>query len=210
MKHLIIHSTLVIAMVISGCGDSIEQGRPDGNSLPPRRQPDPQQTQQDDPIKSQEEILSDDDIKRIIRKGVIDADDSSKILRMIKNGDKLPKEIWEIILKETGTMRLLAETLVDGTSLGVNFSKATEKLVKEIVEDPKSYDELIEIFYNKLDLASVRCEWPDGLADEMMESIKKKVYDALAELKKAKDKLDLGLITQEEFNALRAELAAFD
>lgn len=31
--------------------------------------------------------------------------------------------------------------------------------------------------------------------------------EALAELKKAKDKLDLGLITQEEFNALRAELA---
>ena len=69
---------------------------------------------------------------------------------------------------------------------------------------------IYRIFSNKLDLASVRAEWPDGLADEMMESIKKKVDDALAELKKAKDKLDLGLITQDEFNALRAELAAFD
>jgi hypothetical protein len=31
--------------------------------------------------------------------------------------------------------------------------------------------------------------------------------EALAELKKAKDKMDLGLISQEEFNELRAELA---
>jgi hypothetical protein len=32
---------------------------------------------------------------------------------------------------------------------------------------------------------------------------------ALAELKKAKDKLDLGLITQEEFDALKAELSKY-
>ncbi len=32
---------------------------------------------------------------------------------------------------------------------------------------------------------------------------------ALEELKKAKDKLDLGLITQEEFDALRTELAKY-
>jgi hypothetical protein len=31
--------------------------------------------------------------------------------------------------------------------------------------------------------------------------------EALFELKKAKDKLDLGIITQEEFNALRTKLA---
>lgn len=30
---------------------------------------------------------------------------------------------------------------------------------------------------------------------------------ALSELKKAKDKLDLGLITQEEYDAIRAEMA---
>lgn len=33
--------------------------------------------------------------------------------------------------------------------------------------------------------------------------------DALAELKRAKDKLDLGLITQEEFEKLKAELSPF-
>ena len=33
--------------------------------------------------------------------------------------------------------------------------------------------------------------------------------DALAQLKKAKDKLDLGLITQEEFEKLKAELAKY-
>ena len=33
--------------------------------------------------------------------------------------------------------------------------------------------------------------------------------EALSELKKAKDKLDLGLITQDEFNAIKLRLAAF-
>jgi hypothetical protein len=33
--------------------------------------------------------------------------------------------------------------------------------------------------------------------------------DALAQLKKAKDKLDLGLITQEEYDKLKAELTKY-
>jgi len=33
--------------------------------------------------------------------------------------------------------------------------------------------------------------------------------EALSELKKAKDKLDLGLITQEQFDKLKAELSPF-
>jgi hypothetical protein len=33
--------------------------------------------------------------------------------------------------------------------------------------------------------------------------------DALAELKKAKDKLDLGLITQEDYDKLKAELSKY-
>jgi len=33
--------------------------------------------------------------------------------------------------------------------------------------------------------------------------------DALAQLKKGKDKLDLGLITQEEFDKLKAELTKY-
>jgi len=33
--------------------------------------------------------------------------------------------------------------------------------------------------------------------------------EALAELKKAKEKLDLGLITQEEFEKIKAELTPF-
>ena len=33
--------------------------------------------------------------------------------------------------------------------------------------------------------------------------------EALTELKKAKDKLDLGLITQEEFDKLKAELSKY-
>ena len=122
---------------------------------------------------------SDEAVELIVRKGIKNADEYSNIIRMIKNGDELPKEIAEKILKDTGTMRLLANTLVDGTTLGVKFSQAIEKLVKDIVEDSKSYDELIEIFSNKLDEASVRADWPDGLADDMMESIKKKVDDAL-------------------------------
>jgi hypothetical protein len=33
--------------------------------------------------------------------------------------------------------------------------------------------------------------------------------DALAELKKAKDKLDLGLITQEKYDEIKAELVKY-
>ena len=122
---------------------------------------------------------SDDAVELIVRKSVKNADEAADILRRVKNGDELSKELAEKLLKDTGTMRLLANTLIDGTVLGVKFTNSIEKLVKDIVKDPKSYDESIEIFSKKLDDASVKAEWPDGLADEMMESIKKKVDDAL-------------------------------
>ena len=150
MKNILIFSTIVLALVISGCENSNEQGRP-----------------------------SDDAVEQIVKKSVENADEAADIIRRIKNGDELSKELAEKILKDTGTMRLLANTLVDGTSLGVTFSQAIEKLVKTIVADPKSYDDLIEKFSIKLNEVATECEWPNGLADEMMESIKKKVDDAI-------------------------------
>lgn len=122
---------------------------------------------------------SDDAVELIVRKSVKNADEAADILRRVKNGDELSKELAEKLLKDTDTMRLLANTLIDGTVLGVKFTNSIEKLVKDIVKDPKSYDKSIEIFSKKLDDASVMADWPDGLADEMMESIKKKVDDAL-------------------------------
>jgi hypothetical protein len=53
-----------------------------------------------------------------------------------------------------------------------------------------------------------------GLIDDALKNgeLKSKIMsssEALAELKRAKDKLDLGLTTQEEFDALRNKLAPF-
>ena len=125
---------------------------------------------------------SDDAVELMVKNGIKNADEAADILRRIKNGDELTKEIAEKLLKDTGTMRLLANTLVDGTTLGVQFTNSIEKLIKDIVKDRKSYDELLEIFSKKLDEASVKADWPDGLADEMMESVRNKVDDAIGDM----------------------------
>ena len=120
---------------------------------------------------------SDDAVERIVRKGVNNSDEFTEWMRMINDGEELSKEIAEKLLKNTDTMRLLANTLLDGTILGTEFYKSIDKLVKKILEDPNLYDEYIEKFSINLDIASIQSEWPDGLADEMMEFIKKKVDD---------------------------------
>ena len=53
----------------------------------------------------------------------------------------------------------------------------------------------------------LRISLEDALKTKEVKSKIMSSDEALAELKRAKDKLDLGLITQEEFNTLRTELA---
>jgi len=56
-------------------------------------------------------------------------------------------------------------------------------------------------------LSNYTIQFENALSPDEVKGFGMTSDEALAELKKAKDKLDLGIITQEEFNVLRSELA---
>jgi len=56
-------------------------------------------------------------------------------------------------------------------------------------------------------LSNYTIQFENALSTDEVKGFGMTSDEALAELKKAKDKLDLGIITQEEFNVLRSELA---
>jgi len=58
-------------------------------------------------------------------------------------------------------------------------------------------------------LSNYTIQFENALSTGEVKGFGKTSDDALAELKKAKDKLDLGLITQEEFDKLKVELAKY-
>ena len=58
-------------------------------------------------------------------------------------------------------------------------------------------------------LANNTLDFENALANGEVKGFGKTSDEALSELKKAKDKLDLGLITQEEYEKIKAELTPF-
>jgi hypothetical protein len=58
-------------------------------------------------------------------------------------------------------------------------------------------------------LSNYSVQFENALSTGEIKGYGKTSDDALAELKKAKDKLDLGLITQEQFNTLKSELSTY-
>ena len=58
-------------------------------------------------------------------------------------------------------------------------------------------------------LSNYSIQFENALATGEIKGFGKTSDEALTELKKAKDKLDLGLITQEEFDKLKAELSKY-
>ena len=61
----------------------------------------------------------------------------------------------------------------------------------------------------KMDLSNIHVNCEQAIASGELVTTGYTSDKALEELKRAKDKLDLGLITQEEFDSLKAELAKF-
>ncbi len=58
-------------------------------------------------------------------------------------------------------------------------------------------------------LSNYTIQFENALSNGEVKGLGKSSDDALAELKKAKDKLDLGLITQEEYDKLKIELSKY-
>lgn len=58
-------------------------------------------------------------------------------------------------------------------------------------------------------LSNYTVQFENALSTGEIKGFGKTSDDALAELKKAKDKLDLGLITQEQFDTLKSELSTY-
>jgi len=58
-------------------------------------------------------------------------------------------------------------------------------------------------------LSNYSIDFENALSTGEVKGFGKTSDEALAELKKAKDKLDLGLITQEEFDKIKAELSVY-
>lgn len=58
-------------------------------------------------------------------------------------------------------------------------------------------------------LTNYTIDFENALSNGEVKGFGKTSDEALAELKKAKDKLDLGLISQEEYDKVKAELVPF-
>ena len=98
--------------------------------------------------------------------------------------------------------------VVPVTALTAVYS-GTETEIKKIIVGGNKRMGLMVIFKTKgmTGLSNYTIQFENALSTDEVKGFGMTSDEALAELKKAKDKLDLGIITQEEFNVLRSELA---
>jgi|AntRauTorckE5430_2_1112549.scaffolds.fasta_scaffold18798_1 hypothetical protein len=110
----------------------------------------------------------------------------------------MEKDNFTYVVQNVGIDSEPLSNLASGRSVIIKKIKISMRRVTFSTTPPKDF-----IFALKIGLID------DALKNGELKSKIMSSSEALAELKRAKDKLDLGLTTQEEFDALRNKLAPF-
>ena len=162
MKHLIIHSTLVLAMVISGCGDSNEQGRPQGGAI----------------LEGDTSVIDD-----------LSKEKYEDLLRRLESGEyNFSKDDWELLLP---VMDLddFAKKLVDQKILGSRLNFYIEKIINVLKENPGRYDELTKRMDDAIETVLLNNkEFPEELISPLKKDIRGRIDDAIGDISKSEVK----------------------
>ncbi len=134
-------------------------------------------------------LASDGAVYKIGDRIKIGVPSNNKIFSFIEEGDGILLPITKLTANYSGHETEIKRIWVSGNKRSGFFIKLRTK-------GDSGISNYTIMFENALETGEIK-----GLG--------KTSDQALTELKKAKDKLDLGLITQEEFNQLRTELAKF-
>jgi len=129
----------------------------------------------------------DDDVARQVLKATDNSQDD--LIRRLRAGESLSDDAMELLLKVID-FDLLAKNLVDKNLLGSRLSANIKKIITTLKENPGRYDELVKRMDDKIENFGIDNEIPielidslkkdvTGRIDDAMESIKKKVDDAI-------------------------------
>lgn len=135
-------------------------------------------------------------VKGLVNTYITESGEAFSVGDTITIGPSFDEKEYSFISQNAGTQYLPLPSTAVGKEVIILKIKIVLKRPIVITTKPENY------FY-RLHILNI----DEALSKGEVKSKVMSSDEALAELKKAKDKLDLGLITQEEFNALRAELA---